>query len=225
MNGSNDSMVKELLDAASNREAPAQKARSIILQARIADRPGVSEAKRAEIDAHNADCDRGAAMCNDHLNHLTIVIESSQDDSCAMDVYSALEEVSANHPILAQQAARLCARARELSEAMLTELEGRPRELEVEASKVVEKVKSQLTKIGCGLDAQVGWLHGSSSAAERQFDYLARHGNIHSRAALAAVADARSQLTAIQESIGRYNRLLLEAKALITRLAKKAILG
>ena len=217
--------TSDLLAAVNSRESLAQRVREIALTTRATEWPGLSESLLAEVVAHNESCSRLAGDCQHSVKQLTDKVLTATDSDDFTDLFAATEEARTDHPLLVQQAVRNCVRAIELARAALTERAQLPAELDEEAEKVVSKVKTQLTKIGCGVEAQQASLHNYSAAAERQFDVIARTHNIHSRAAINTAKDARAVNQAIQESIGRYNANLLEAKKLLVSVARKAITG
>lgn len=217
--------ASDLMAEINSRETPVQKVRELATRARINERPGLSEARQAEVLEHNRSVECLTGACNESLQKLAeaVVVCTNSDDYD--DLFNAAEVVKTDVPIRAQQAVRLCTRAIEISQGMLADREGLPAELEAEAEKVVAKVKSQLTKMGCGIESTQGWLNGNPKAAEHQFDHLARYGNVHSREAIFAAKNARAENSAIQQSIGSYTTLLGDAKKLLISVAKRALRG
>jgi hypothetical protein len=62
-------------------------------------------------------------------------------------------------------------------------------------------------------------------AAERQLDHLARNLNVKSRAALAAVADARAEHVGASQTASEARQELEDAKKMLLEVARKALAG
>lgn len=197
--------------------------KAIITTCRLPDRPNLSDELTAKVAAHNEAVATFLSRCEQSEAELRQAIANASESDEMGEVLAAAESSRTDASLLAQDAVRLWNLKIEIAEKVVAELKVRPAELEVKAEAVVAKVKSQLEKMGCGLEAQPAWLHGNGGAAEHQLDHIARRTNIYSRAALAAVEDARSELEGAQQSVGKSRLGLEEARKVLLQVAKKAI--
>lgn len=92
-----------------------------------------------------------------------------------------------------------------------------------DAEQTVEKVKRELTAIGCGIEGILNHPEECGQAAAGRLDAFARRHNIHARAALAKAADTRVQYDAVVEKISDSKQRLAQARKLLQRAAVDAV--
>jgi hypothetical protein len=90
------------------------------------------------------------------------------------------------------------------------------------AEKTVAKVRDELIAIGSGPEAMQGYA-SNRNAAEVQFDYLARRGNIRSRTDLDAARAALAEWQAAHSQVGRHREALQLAQRHLREAAAKSL--
>jgi hypothetical protein len=102
-----------------------------------------------------------------------------------------------------------------------TELKPLAEAAEANAETIVADVKAGLTTLGSGLEAQIAYgknLH----AAQEQFDFAARRGNVKSRAAMKAAAELRTERDAAAQRAAEVKRQIQNARSAFMNYAVRA---
>jgi hypothetical protein len=89
------------------------------------------------------------------------------------------------------------------------------------AEAIVAEVKEGLTSLGSGIEAQIAYsknLH----AAEEQFEFASRRGNVRSRAALKTAAEIRTERDAAAQRAAEIKRQIQNARSAFMNYAVRA---
>ena len=122
-------------------------------------------------------------------------------DGKELELAGQLDAMKANRLINMQEAAKLASAGHDLAKRCAAELKPAFEKLDAEYTTIIDEVKIDLASIGQGIESTLAGAIGTNgSAAEKQFDVLARQ-NVRSRTARAAAEDSRALLNAyVQES-------------------------
>jgi hypothetical protein len=149
-------------------------------------------------------------------------LAEADDSGDVLGFAAAVEDARLNQPRLAQNFVKLQSDAIQLADRKVEELQPVSEKLVAKADKIVDEVRDQLTKIGCGLEAQPAY-ENNADAAEAAFSYLARNVNTRSRAALAAAADSREEIHAAARQRANARQGLEQAKTYLRKLAVRMV--
>lgn len=116
------------------------------------------------------------------------------------DVFAEIDVVRGNRMVYFEEGALLAAEGQSLANLAAAELEPIVKQLDEQFESAHASVKKDLERIGQGIETTVAGQHGSNgSAAERQFDHLARR-NVRSAKAFALAHDAKNRCNALKET-------------------------
>lgn len=215
----------QLSEALNNASSVFREVKQLAVRSVLPARQGMTEESRARQNAVNEKAAAVRGGCEDAEENLRLALERAGDSDDVGEFMGHSEGARMERASLAQDLVRVGVLRLETAEVVLAEMLLIPPPLEREVEKTVAKVKSELEKIGCGLQAQVASSHGNAKAAERQLDQLARHGNLRSRAAMAALKAAQAEVEGARNTVTASHEILAAARQLLVKVAVKSLAG